>query len=161
MAITVTIQNNVIEFPESGTSPNWAPAVLAFVQAVEAALAGLTGGYDVAPQTQNIDAANPLTDIDVTALNFPPVDVRAVTIYYAVTRTTDSAEVAEGGTIEMVYNGSNPVTDKWEIVNTHAGDALISFSVSDTGQVKFSTEALAGLDHTGKITFRAISVLND
>lgn len=160
MAITITIQNKPISFPESGTSPNWAPAVIAFAEAVEAALAGLTGGYDVAPQTQNIDAANPLTDIDITALSFPPVDVRAVTIYYAVTRQTDSAEVAEGGTIEMVYNGSNPNGNKWEIVNTHAGEAKIEFSVTDTGQLRYSTEAIAGINHTGKITFRAIAVLN-
>jgi hypothetical protein len=153
VAIEITIQNKVIEFPESGASPNWAPAVVAFAQAVEAALASVVGSFDVAPQTQNIDASNPGTDVDITSLNFPPATVRSASVFYAVSRETDSASAVEGGTFTIVYNADNPVTEKWELAQYKA--------ITDTGQIRYSTTALAGSNHVGDIAFRAVAVLNN
>lgn len=161
MAILIKIQNQVIEFPESAASPNWAPALVEFAQAVEAALASVVGGFDVAPQVQNIDIHNPGINIDITELNFPVVNVRSATIYYSVYRKTDSAEVAEGGTIEITYVEGNPALNKWEFLQSSAGDAKISFLVTDLGQLQFTTETLPGLNHTGFISFRAIALENN
>lgn len=163
MAIEITIQNRVIEFPESAEDPNWAPALVEFAQAVEAAIATITGSFDVAPQVFNIDAFNTTTNQDIPALNFPNTDVRSATIQYAVIRTTDAPDasaVYEGGTIELLYDPSKTVGSKWDLVNEHQGDAKIAFSITDAGQIQFSTETITGLNHTGFITFRALSVLN-
>lgn len=160
MAVEIIIQNKVIEFPESGASPNWAPAVIAFAQAVEAALASVVGGFDVAPQVQNIDASNPATDVDITNLNFPPVSVRSATIFYAVNRATDSAMAVEGGNLNIVYNANNPANNKWELAQYKTGEGFITFSITDTGQFQYTTQTLAGANHTGNITFRAVAVLN-
>ena len=161
MAITITIQNQVIEFPESSESPNWAPAMVSFAQAVETALATVTGDFDVSPQTQNIDSQNPGTDIAITNLNFPSSDVLKAEIMYGVFRQTTTEQVVEGGTITIVYNSVNPIGDKWDIAQTKQGDGKITFDITDAGQVTFSTEALTGINHTGIITFRALSVLTN
>lgn len=161
MAVLIKIQNNVIEFPDSSASPNWAPALVEFAQAVEAALATVVGGFDVAPQLQNIDAHNPGVDVEITSLNFPVTSVRNVTIHYAVYRTTDSAQVAEGGKIEITYVEDNPAGNKWEYNQVRSGDAKISFKVTDLGQLEFTTETLPGINHTGFISFRAIALENN
>lgn len=55
----------------------------------------------------------------------------------------------------VVYNPNNPVNNKWEIIREYAGDGKITFSITDVGQVQFSTTTLAGTGHVGKIGFAA------
>ena len=162
MAFKINIQSKVINFPDTSESPNWAPAVVAFAKAVEEALAVSTGAYDIAPQVLTIDDYNPGTNIDVDNLSFPPAEVIKVEITYSVYRSTSTTTVVEGGNLELVYDETRPVNQKWDVVRTtHGGDAQIQFSVTDLGQVRFSTTALGEIHmrHEGFITYRALSVL--
>lgn len=162
----ITIKGTTINFPNSGASPSWAPSVIEFAQAVADAVNVFTGTFDVAPQVQAIDAFNPANNIDIDNLVFPPSDVRSATIYYTVYRKTensgppDGVELSEAGSLEIVYNDSRPSGQKWEIGRIGEGDSLVSFNVTDLGQVQLSTEALTGINHTGNISYRAISILN-
>lgn len=166
MAISLNIKGSIIEIPSSGQAPNWAPGIIAALRALTEAVNAVTGTYDVAPQTQNIDANNSSNDVVITNLAFPISEVRSATIFYSVYRMTedsgppDGEELAEGGMLNIVYNESNPVGNKWELTRDFAGDARITFSITDTGQFEFSTTALTGINHTGIISFRAIAVLN-
>ncbi len=155
----ITIQGTVIQFPNTSASPNWAPAIIQFAQAVEGALSGIVGSFDVAPQAMNIDAYNPGTDIQINSLNFPTSDVRAAFIRYSVFRTTDTNTAYEAGELLICYSPSNPVNNKWDVAQRRLGDGLITFNVSDTGQFSFTTTTLAGSSHTGLITFSANSIL--
>lgn len=167
MATRLIIKGTPVLIPDSGQSPNWSEGIIDAITALTEAVNAITGTYDVAPQVQNIDANNSSTNVTIDNLNFPPSDVRAATIYYSVYRLTedsgpdDSQELAEGGTLQIVYNNANPVNNKWEIVNEFAGEAQISFNVTDLGQIRFSTTAMTGINHTGTLSFRAISILND
>lgn len=162
----ITIKGTVITIPNSGASPNWAPGIIEGFQALADAVNAVAGTYDVPPQVQNIDANNSSTNIDINNLIFPSADVRAVTIYYSVYRMTedsgppDGMEVTESGTLEMNYNDSRSVTEKWELVRSGQSEAYIDFSVTDLGQIRFTTTALTGINHTGIISYRAISILN-
>lgn len=164
---TIIIKGTPIAFPDSGSSPNWAPSIIEAVEALADAVNSVTATYDVPPQVQNIDANNSSTNVNINSLNFPASDVRAATIYYSVHRQTqdsgppDGQEVTEAGTLELNYNASRPITQKWELVRVGQSDALIDFNVTDLGQVQFSTEALTGITHTGIISFRAIAIMND
>jgi hypothetical protein len=166
MAIQLIIKGSVVEIAESGSSPNWAPGIIKTLQALTEAVNAVTGTYDVAPQVQNIDANNSSSNVTITNLSFPASEVRSATIFYSVYRNTansgpaDAQEVAEGGTLLIVYNASNPVGNKWEIVRQFAGNANITFSITDLGQLQFSTTSLTGINHTGKLSYRAISILN-
>lgn len=166
MAIQLIVKGTVIELPSSGQSPNWSSGIIQAIQALTAAVNAVTGTYDVAPQVQNIDANNNSTNVTITNLSFPISEVRSATILYAVHRITedsgpaDGQEVAEGGTITVVYNASNPTNNKWEIIRNYAGNANITFSITDTGQLRFSTTALTGINHEGTLSFRALSILN-
>jgi hypothetical protein len=162
----IIIKGTPIDFPNSGASPNWAPAVIEAIEALSEAVNAVTATYDVAPQAQNIDANNSSTNVDLNNLSFPSSDVRAATIYYTVYRSTedsgppDGQEVTEAGTLEINFNASRPTTQKWELVRSGASDALIDFNVTDLGQIRFSTTALTGINHTGIVSYRAITITN-
>lgn len=163
---TILIKGTPIAFPDSGSSPNWAPAVVEAVEALTDAVNSVTATYDVPPQVQNIDANNSSNDVNINNLNFPASDVRAATIFYSVNRQTedsgppDGQEVVEAGLLEINYNASRPTNQKWELIRTGGGDAKIDFTITDLGQVQFSTQPLTGISHTGIISFRALSILN-
>ena len=156
----ITINSQVIEFPDSGASPNWAPAVIQFAQAVADAIALAGGTYDVAPQSYTIDAFNSATNVDIPALSFPTSAVRAVFIRYSVFRSTDSTSAYEAGDLITMYNPNNGIGVKWALSqgNITGSGAQITFNVTDTGQFQFSTTALAGANHAGKIVFEARSL---
>lgn len=159
----INIQGTVIQFPDSATNPNWAPAVDQFAKSVEQALAAIVGPFDVAPQALIIDAYNPGTNIPIAALSFPTATVRSAFIRYAVFRTTTTDLAGEAGEISIFYNPNGPVNNKWEIsqviTSGISGNGRISFSITDVGQVEFSTDALSGSNHSGKLTFVAQSIL--
>lgn len=165
--VMITIKGTRINIPNSGASPNWAPAIIEAFQAIADAVNVFTGSFDVAPQAQAIDAFNPGSNIDIDNLTFPPGEVRSATIYYTVYRKTedsgpaDGVELAEGGTLELIYNASRPSNQKWEVIRSGGGEAYVSFAATDLGQVQISTQAVSGIDHTGIVSYRAISILNN
>lgn len=155
MSITITINGTPIAFPSSAESPNWAPALIEFAQAVEAGLNATLGPYDVAPQTQIIDAQNPGTDVEITNLSFPTSAVVGAFIRYSVVRETSTENAYEAGNILITYNPDGPIGNKWEFSRDYIGDGKISFSITDAGQMLFTTELMGGLNHSGKIIFSA------
>lgn len=162
----IVIKGTKLAIPNSAQAANWSPAIIEAFQAIADAVNTFSGSFDVAPQTQAVDGFNPGSNISLDNLVFPPSEVRSATIYYTIYRkTTDSGppdglELTEAGTLEIVYNNSRPSSQKWEIGRIGEGDAKVEFSVTDLGQVEFSTEAISGINHTGIISYRAISILN-
>lgn len=160
------IKGTPVNIPDSAASPNWAPGIIEAFEALTEAVNAVTGSFDVAPQALNIDANNNSNNVDINNLNFPASEVRAATVYYSVFRKTndsgppDGQEVTEAGTLEISYNESRPIGEKWEIARVFQGDALISFNITDLGQIQFSTSPLTGIDHQGILSYRAISILN-
>ena len=151
----ITIQGTPIEIPSSGESPNWAPGIIEAFQAIETALNSAIGPYDVASQILTIDAHNPGTDIEITNLSFPTSSIQGAFIRYSVIRTTTTDTAYETGDITITYNPNGAVNQKWEIAREYIGDGKISFTITDIGQVKFSTTAMGGLSHSGKLIFSA------
>ena len=154
----IIVQGNVIEIPESGESPNWAPAIIQAFVAISDALQGIVGNFDVSPQSFVIDSYNPGTNISIPDLSFPTSDVRAAFVRYTVHRTTDTpAEADETGMLWIVYNDNN---GSWDISREKSGDAFITFDITNAGQVRFSTTAIAGSNHEGFITYTAQALQN-
>jgi hypothetical protein len=158
--LTITIQGTPVLFPSAGSSPQWAEAVDEFATLVEEALNTVIGAFDVAPQALIIDSYNPGTNIPIAALSFPTASVRSAFIRYAVFRSTNLTSVGETGTLTIFYNPNGPTGNKWDVAQILSGPGGdITFYVTDTGQVEFSTTAIAGTGHTGKLTFTAQAIL--
>lgn len=160
----ITIQNTTIAFPDSGTSPNWAAAVIQFAQAVASALTVSVGNFDIAPQNYAIDAYNAVSNQPIPALQFPTSQVRAAIVRYSVYRTSSTQVAYESGLMLAVYNSSGAT---WELTREYVGDGKIAFNITNTGQFQFSTNAtngttaasLTGINHAGKIIFAAQALL--
>ncbi len=162
MSISVTIGNTIINFPDSASDPNWAAPVIEFVQAVEDSLTSVVGPFDISPRIMNIDSFDVVTDQPVSdtvvPLNFPTAvfpanGVRSAVINYNVYRNSTTATVTEAGTINIVYNPAASPT--WNIQREYVGEANITFSIDGTGQVKFTTTTITGLNHVGRLGYQA------
>lgn len=156
----IVISGQTINFPNTGSSPVWSEAVIQFAEAVEGALSGVFGTGDISRQSFTLDAShNPATDVTLTGLSFSSSIVRAGFVRYSVFRTTTTNTAYEAGQITVVYNPDGTVGLKWEQQRDYVGDASITFSIDDAGQFSFSTAAIPGASHSGKISFVAQSLL--
>lgn len=149
MSVTINIKGTQIDFPSSGESPNWAPAVIEFAQTVEDAIASAVGQYDIPNKTFTLANATD-TDLPITDLSFPTSAVRAAFVKYSVIRITSSVTKTETGNIMVVYDGSI-----WTLGRDYVGDAECAFDITPAGQIRITTTALTGTYSTGKVSFSA------
>lgn len=157
---TIVINGVPIEYPNTGASPINSEPQIQFAQAVEAALSGLISTGDVSKQNFTLNASqNVATGVTLTGLSFSTSVVRAAFIRYAVFREVTQPNTGyEAGEITVIYNPSNPTNQKWELQQDRVGDASISFSIDDNGQLYFSTTSIGTGTHSGKIAFVAQSL---
>lgn len=156
MAITLTIQGKIIDFPSSAQSPNWASALVEFAEAVEAALDGVAGDYDVAPEILTI-SSDVNTLVDIETLSFPTANVRGAFIRYAFERSSDTTTEVETGSLDIIYNDD---TGSWQSSREAVGtDTGLTFTVTNTGQVQYSTTAIGGTFVSGALTYTAQALL--
>lgn len=160
MSVPVSIQGTIVNFPSSGQSPNWAPAVIQFAQLVAAALAFSVGPFDIPPQTF-VMTSNVNNNVDLPNLSFPTTQVQGAAISYSVFRSTSSVVATETGNILVNFNSSSAVGAKWEISRDYIGNASTTFNITDVGQVQFSTTLLTGTSHQGKVTYQARAILKN
>lgn len=154
---SITINSQIIDFPDDGASPDWAPAIIQFAQAVELALANVVNPFDVAPQTFFLDSYNSASNVNIPALSFSTNSVRAVFIRYSIIRTTNSSNVSEAGDIVALYNPANSTGMKWSLsqVKDIGPGAQLDFNMTDGGQIQFTTTSISGTGHSGKVAFDA------
>lgn len=155
MSYNINIQGTQISLPSSSESPNWSSGIIQAFQAIANALSFAVGPYDISPQVYDISAFNSVSNQSVTGLTFSNASVRGAIIRYSVFRTSTATTVAETGMIDIVYDPGNTTGHKWEISREYTGNASITFSISDTGQIQFSTTSIGGTSHQGKISFAA------
>lgn len=150
----ITIQGTPIEFPNSGSSPNWSPAVIEFAQAVEAALQAAIGEFDVPPQVYTL-TNNVNSNLNIPNLSFSSQEVRSATIEFAVFRKTNSLKTFAKGRLNIFYDD---VAADWAIQREDdVGNITneVTFSITSSGQIQITTTNLAGSSYTGKISYSA------
>jgi hypothetical protein len=156
MAVQITIQGTIVNFPSSGEPQNWSSPIVEFAQLVESALLSAVGPYDIAPQTFNIDAYNAGSTI-IPNLEFNNSVVRSASVIISTYRsnTSPSVTVSETSEITIVYNPTGPTGNKWEIARERVGNSSITFTISDAGQFSFTTTSIGAGTHSGVISFAA------
>jgi hypothetical protein len=154
MSVVIEIKGTPIEFPSTGESPNWAPAVIQFAQSVEEALLASSISTDIAPQVYDIPA-DALTEPRVIInLKFDSSLVRAAFINYSLyfDDSGEEGKTSESGTITVTYDGSI-----WHLSREYVRQALdgsIIFDIDSSGQVTLQTPPLVGYT-TSRISFSA------
>lgn len=151
MSVVVTIQGTPIEFPTTGESPNWAPAVVEFAQATEQALLTAAGPFDVPPTVDDITSFIPTNAFNnVVKLNFSPATVRSVQISYALSFSGPVA--TEAGTLQLLYDASKALNEKWSVLQEYIGETSSEIKVLDDGQLQLKVPTTYT---SGKFSFSA------
>lgn len=154
MAKVLTINGSSFEFPQNNEDPNWAQDVTAWAEAVSSSIEDLLAASDLIVGSEvignNVTSETPLSD-----LVFSPDTIRAAHISYVVYRTSDSwtTDVYETGVLYLVYDTNASASYKWILGLNTIGDAGITFSVTDFGQVEYTTTDIDDTGYTGKITY--------
>ena len=103
--------------------------------------------------------SNANTNVPINALSFPTASVRSALIRYSIFRTTSTNTAYEAGQMMIVYNPNGTPGSLWELIQYKEGNGQVTFNITDTGQVQFSSVALSGLNHAGTISFAAQTLL--
>lgn len=108
---------------------------------------------------QSTDLVNNQTSpADVTNLVFDATATMCAVITYIIYRNTTGAgatELAESGQILAVYK---LVADTWEMTRTSNGDASVGLTITNAGQVQYTTSNITGTPDQSYIRFRASTI---
>lgn len=109
MSVKITIGNNVINFPTSGTDPNWAQAITDFAVYASAAINGVTTPYDVVSQQTLLPES---ATVQLNA-SFDRNLIRSFVLTYAIYRKTDTdvvlgpgVSIVEAGQLNGIFSDS-------------------------------------------------------
>lgn len=155
MAIQLTVAGTPFSYPESGEEPNWAYAT-DWAVAITAVLSTLVGPNDILKTAFTI-SNNQSVSTNVNGLLFDPGTVRAANIDYAIYRTSTAAPAghSETGTIYLIFDNSASAGNKWHLGQKNIGEAGVSFSISDSGQLSYVSTDIGTLGYFGEIIFSA------
>lgn len=152
MSKILTINGSSFEFPQNNEDPNWAQDVTAWATEVTSSLNILLSSNNFIVGSESIDN-NAVIPVTLANLIFSPNTVRAAHISYVVYRTStlNPDDTFETGTMYLVYDTKS--VDKWYISIDKEGDAGMSFSVDNTGQVSYISNDIGSSGYSGKISY--------
>lgn len=157
MSVTLTVNNNPHEFPQTGDSPGWGDAVTGWAEDVTTVLDTLLGSSDITLTSATV-LNNQSSVVNVAGLSFNTGTVRAAIIEYSIYRvsSTNPSGKAETGTISLVYDNSAGAGNKWSIAHGQiVGNAGIIFSITDAGQVQYTSTDIGSTSYSGVMKFKA------
>jgi hypothetical protein len=98
---------------------------------------------------------NQSSPADITSLYFDVLYVRAAYIDYTIYRNTTGAgatELSEVGELRLVYNS---VAVNWDIDRSAVGDAGVTITVTNAGQLQYTSTNITGTPSISVIRFKA------
>ena len=156
MAIPLTITGNTFQYPTSGDDPGWGADATDWAAAITDVLNTIISANDIIT-TSYIINNNVSVVTDVNRLFFDPSSVRAANITYSIYRisTASPSGNTETGTIYLTFDNSAAVNNKWLLGQQKVGDAGVSFSITDAGQVQYKSTDINTTGYSGTIKFNA------
>lgn len=160
MAVDLTVNNTTHAFPEPGDSPGWGDAVTGWAEDVTVVLDTLLGSNDIALTSANL-LNNQASAINVAGLSFNTGAVRAATVVYSIYRisSTNPSGKAESGEIRLVYDNAASSGNKWSLTQGNiVGNAGVIFTITDAGQVQYTSTDIGSTSYSGAMKFRAATL---
>lgn len=159
MATNLTVNNTTFPYPDTGDEPGWGDGASGWAAEVTQVLEQVQGTNDIPESTFNI-ANNTTSKADIVGFVFNPSAVRSAVVDYSVYRTTNTTELAEKGTLELIYKNGGTVGAKWSIGRVIFGDdAGIEITMTDAGQAQYTSSNMSGTSYTGTIVFEGTAIL--
>ncbi len=163
MATTIIVNNVPIEYPEPGDQPGWGEGATTFAQEVATVLSDIVNPNDILETTFTIDNDNSSAD-NVTGLAFNTGQVRSAEVSYSIYRLSDAnpSGNVEAGVMFAVYDNDAASGSKWLLAmgNITGPGAGVNFTITDTGQVQYTSTDIDDTGYSGEMRFRAKTILS-
>lgn len=157
MSESLTVNKKTFLYPSVDEEPGWGEDATKWAKEVTRVLESLAGTNDILKTgftiNNNISSAT-----DVNGLLFNTSAVRSALINYSLYRTTASPSnhVAESGQILIVYDS---VAGTWNMTQMANGNAGVSFTITNGGQVQYTSTNITGTSYSGLGRFQANTLL--
>ncbi len=151
MARQVTISGTTYNLPSQGENPPWGKELSDLIYALSSVVGTLNGTGDIL-NTNFTVANNQVAAANVTGLTFDVGTIRSAIISYSVFRSTADNEAGECGFLLITYLTD---ADAWTISRYSNADAGLVFSVTDSGQVQYTSTSISGASYAGLMKFNA------
>ena len=92
---------------------------------------------------------------NVTGLVFAAASYRGAIVKYTLYRKSDTEEFARCGTLHLVYKTT---ANTWELEDSGAGDAGVTFTVTAAGQVQYTSSNMSNSGYAGYMRFKAETI---
>lgn len=154
----VVLRGTTYKVPKPDCNPSWGEELNDYLLALGDAFATLVGPGDI-EQTEAIIVNNQVSSANVIGLSFDNATVRSAFIDYAIYRETSTTVQTEEGTMILGYDATRPVGLNWELQRECINDSGVEFTVTDAGQVQYTSDNMGGSNYNGTVRFRARSII--
>lgn len=132
------------------TLPAAAPATDTFLKYNGSAYVWAAGTNPITTGSFTV-ANNQSSAANVTGLSFTGASTKSVNINYRIRRSTNTNELAETGTIRLVFKDT---ANTWFIDQTFAGeDSGVLFTVTSGGALQYTSTNVSGTSYVGAMLF--------
>lgn len=157
----LTVNNIPFNYPEPGSPPGtWGEPATGWATEVTEVLGNIQGPNDIIETTFNIQN-NISVFTTIAGLSFNTGEVRSAVINYSIYRTSTAnpSGFSESGTIQITYDNSAGVGDKWSFtVYGITGNSGVTFTLTDAGQFQYKSTDINATGYSGIMNFRAKSL---
>jgi len=157
MSTTLIVNNTPFEYPTPGDEPGWGEAATGWAEEVTDVLNSVLGPDDILETTFTVNNSVAVAT-NVSGLLFNTGTVRAATVEYSVYRISDSnpSGNAESGIMNLIFDNSAAPGFQWTLtIGNIAGNAGINFTITDAGQVQYTSTDIGATNHSGTMHFKA------
>lgn len=156
MSTTVLISGTEFSIPSQGENPPWGDDLNSLLLNMVELLTTLSASTDIATTSFVIDN-NVAAFTNIVGMSFNNATVRSGIISYSLYRATTLSELSEAGHLYVTYKST---LGSWEIAQTAVGNSDVLFTITNAGQVQYSSSNMLGANYVGKLTFNAKSFAN-
>lgn len=155
MAITITINGSSYSLPSQGDPAPWGEDLTNILEALSDVANNSLGTGDILNTSFNV-ANNQSAVANVNGLSFNTSLVRSAIIQYSLYRSSTTTELSESGHIYVTYKST---AGTWEIAQSYVGSSGVTFSITNSGQIQYTSTNFSGSSYSGKMKFNAKAFL--
>jgi hypothetical protein len=105
----------------------------------------------------SVSIANGATSQPVSTLLFNSTEIKSAMIFYNIRRSTDTENADESGLLMVMYNVA---LSDWFITTIGGlGSTSVTFDITASGQVEYTSSTLLGASYTGNIDFKILETI--
>jgi hypothetical protein len=155
MSTNLTINGTVYPLPTQGDNPPWGESLSNIITALASVVNSTTGPSDILVTSFAL-TNNQSSPANVIGAAFNTASVRSAIISYSLYISTSTNELSECGQIYCTFKST---AGSWELAQNYVGISGVVFSITNAGQIQYTTTNVSGINYSGKMKFKASAFL--